>query len=120
MDHLGEINYFQIEADKTGPSTQAQMARFLPIFVAIDVQLGFRASGCVKTSNFLNPTRPQQESFYSFPKTITSFPDHLRGALCCRPTRQLPASPARFDFILITGGSVSMQLLLACLSTQGI
>ncbi|EAW96241.1 hCG2041439, partial [Homo sapiens] len=61
--------------------------------------------------------RPQQESFYSFPETVTSFPDRLLGAFCCRPTRQLPASPARFDFILaaafsLTGGLSRRNLAL--------
>lgn len=70
------------------------MGRFLPIFVAIEVQLGFRALGYVKTFNFLNPTKPQQESFYSFPKTVTSFPDRLLGALVADPRGScLPALP---------------------------
>lgn len=100
-----QVGFHTCEVDQVGavprdpePSTQAQKDFFFFSFlVAVDRLIAGKLS-CGRSSNFLNPTRPQHRSLYSSRSNRASFfPDHLPGTLsqphaaaACWPCCPLP------------------------------
>lgn len=100
---VSSVGFHTCEVDQVGavprdPESSTQVQKdFFSFLVAVDRLIAGKLS-CGRSSNFLNPTRPQHRSLYSSHSNRASFfPDHLPGTLsqphaaaACWPCCPLP------------------------------